>query len=253
MMDLCSQTMKDLTVSPEEASAMEVLTRGQHMCPAWMQLRYGRITASVFGDACRTRIDRPSATLLDKILQKKVTPDVDAIKWGRQMEGKAREDYAAVMRLYHQNWTCSPSGLVLSSDYPHLGASPDAITNCDCCGKGTLEIKCPFSKKDSESCSDPPPYIGQHNKGVVGCPHSLDEKHGYYFQVQGQMLLTKTSYCDFVVFTPNGMHIERIIFDEHFCNEMIQKLQIFYEHCVMPRVLGFTPSPLPPRKRSKRK
>ena len=34
------------------------------------------------------------------------------------------------------------SGLTWNSDFPYLGASPDAIVNCSCCGVGCLEIKC---------------------------------------------------------------------------------------------------------------
>ena len=26
-----------------------------------------------------------------------------------------------------------------------MGASPDAILDCSCCGKGILEIRCPYS------------------------------------------------------------------------------------------------------------
>ena len=29
-----------------------------------------------------------------------------------------------------------------------MGASPDGIVQCDCCGKGVVEIKCPFSCRD---------------------------------------------------------------------------------------------------------
>ena len=35
------------------------------------------------------------------------------------------------------------SGLTLNSDFPYLGASPDGIVNCPCCGVGCLEIKFP--------------------------------------------------------------------------------------------------------------
>lgn len=32
---------------------------------------------------------------------------------------------------------------------PFLGASPDGIINCACCGRGVLEIKCPFKHRNS--------------------------------------------------------------------------------------------------------
>ena len=38
-----------------------------------------------------------------------------------------------------------------------MGASPDGIVSCSCCGKGVLEVKCPHSVKESfpedDSCS----------------------------------------------------------------------------------------------------
>jgi len=33
----------------------------------------------------------------------------------------------------------------VNPSYPHLGATPDRIINCDCCGDGVIEIKCPPS------------------------------------------------------------------------------------------------------------
>ena len=40
------------------------------------------------------------------------------------------------------------SGLVVGPAYLFFGASPDGIVSCDCCRKGVLEIKCPFTCKD---------------------------------------------------------------------------------------------------------
>ena len=42
----------------------------------------------------------------------------------------------------HVNHSVNLSGLTWNSDFPYLGASPDAIVNCSCCGVGCLEIKC---------------------------------------------------------------------------------------------------------------
>ncbi len=39
-------------------------------------------------------------------------------------------------------------GLVLSPDWPHLGASPDGVVACNCCGQGVLEVRCPFCGND---------------------------------------------------------------------------------------------------------
>ena len=45
----------------------------------------------------------------------------------------------------HSDFILSPSGLVLSSENPHFGASLDGIASCTCCAKRVLEVKCPYS------------------------------------------------------------------------------------------------------------
>ena len=44
---------------------------------------------------------------------------------------------------YHSNFAITKTVLHISADNPHLGASPGRIIDCDCCGKGLVEIKCP--------------------------------------------------------------------------------------------------------------
>ena len=52
------------------------------------------------------------------------------------------------MKAQHSNFSISVSGLVINTQYPHLGASPDGVTMCECCGKGAVELKCPYSAID---------------------------------------------------------------------------------------------------------
>ena len=35
------------------------------------------------------------------------------------------------------------TGLYIDARFPDLGASPDALVNCDCLSMGVLEIECP--------------------------------------------------------------------------------------------------------------
>ena len=46
------------------------------------------------------------------------------------------------------NFSVSKCGLIINRQYPHLGATPDALISCDCCGKNVAEIKCPFRCKE---------------------------------------------------------------------------------------------------------
>ena len=64
------------------------------------------------------------------------------LKYGREMEESPRENYYALGGPY-SNFGITKTGLHISANYPHLGASPDGIIDCKCCDKGLVEIKCP--------------------------------------------------------------------------------------------------------------
>ena len=78
-----------------------------------------------------------------------------------------------------------------------MGASPDGIISCTCCGKGTLEIKCPYCHR-GESVTDAAyedhKFCLQLNSD--GSLH-LDHTHAYYYQVQTQLFVSDVEYCDF--------------------------------------------------------
>ena len=48
----------------------------------------------------------------------------------------------------HSNMVIRDAGLFISQERPYIGASPDAIVTCDCCGQGAVEVKCPYCFKD---------------------------------------------------------------------------------------------------------
>ena len=52
------------------------------------------------------------------------------------------------MKGKHEDFTVKDSGLCIHPQYPHLGANPDAIISCQCCGVGVLEIKCLYCRRD---------------------------------------------------------------------------------------------------------
>ena len=52
------------------------------------------------------------------------------------------------MQATHDFFELKKCGLVLDSENPFIGASPDGIISCSCCGEGVVEVKCPFSCRD---------------------------------------------------------------------------------------------------------
>ena len=55
--------------------------------------------------------------------------------------------------------------------------------------------------------------------------------HAYYAQVQGQMGVTGTKWCNFIVYTNKGIYIEQIAFDPvYWENLKTEPVQYYFEH-----------------------
>lgn len=72
-------------------------------------------------------------------------------------------------------------------------------------------------------------------RNEVGDLH-LSTTHDYYDQVQGQLAVCDAEYCDFVCWTPCGIHYERIEADTHyFFNDVKPALDAFFVQVLLPR------------------
>ena len=211
-------------------------TRGQSQSTLWYNHRIGRITASQFGRVAKCKLSAYPTSLVEYIMQYKCPdPSIPAIRWGRVNEERAFQKYEEFMQENHVNFTVRHSGLCLHADYPFLGASPDGVTNCQCCGEGLLEIKCTFkyrhvdpkSIRDNTFCVD----------FTTNPPH-LRENHVYFYQVQGQLALCEKSHCDFVCWTLKGMAIDRINRNKEFFDAMLPKFEEVFVNYICPEILS---------------
>ena len=111
------------------------------------------------------------------------------------------------MNIAHTSFKVESTGLHINPEYPHLGASPNGLTSCTCCGDGILEIKCPYSVRDSVPTSAP------YSHATIDGEYRLSTVHEYYYQVQGQLgIITSRRFCDFICWTSLDIHVERILF-----------------------------------------
>lgn len=68
----------------------------------------------------------------------------------------------------------------------------------------------------------------------------LKRNHSYYYQVQGQLNITKRSKCYFVVYINDSidLFIEEKYKDEQFWKEhMLPELTRFYTSCIAPEII----------------
>ena len=164
------------------------LTKTQSLSKIWNVHRAGRITASNYHNVIHTR---SSISLSNKLIQYK-TPSskLPNLNYGREMEERARRSYHTLPGSYHSNILISKTGLHINADFLHPGASPDGIIDCECCGKGLVEIK--FPRKYSTGLK------GWENKNFANdSSKNVKNDHPYFAQMQDQMFLLGLRFRDF--------------------------------------------------------
>ena len=167
---------------------MEENTQQQAKCKVWFQQKSGCVTASRLKSVVTTDASQSSASLIKSIFY----PDAHkfylvACSYGCKHEDTARKEYVHEMRMNHVKFAITESGLVLDPLYPFLAASPDGLVTGDCCGKGVLEIKYPYSCKQKDLVKaveeDSRFFLHESEVGAI----KLKESHQYYYQVQMQI------------------------------------------------------------------
>jgi len=107
---------------------------------------------------------------------------------------------------------------------------------CDCCGLGSVEVKCPYCVKDG-TIKDVQAKKKDLLEMVQGNLH-LAKSHAYYYQVQAQIHALNVKYADFVVWTQKDIFVERIFPDALFWSECLQKANVFFKKCILPELIG---------------
>ena len=129
------------------------------------------------------------------------------------------------MSASHEDLNVNSCGFYVSADHPFLGASPDALTECECCGRGVVEVKCPLCGQESSFAKA---ARGNRSFCLQECndgKFKLKHQHDYYYQCQLQIFVTGHSFCDFVVWTEKELHIERLTLDETLITSSRQHFQ----------------------------
>lgn len=151
------QTIKIVAdVSEEQAVQMERRTRGQHTSSLWFAARAGRVTASSMHSVYGTDLSSPALSIVKRVCYPTRGPGTAATSWGIRHEETARQAYTAQTAHQHTDQQVQICGFFVNPAFPQVGASPDAIVTCTCCGKGCVEVKCPAKYKDCtilQACS----------------------------------------------------------------------------------------------------
>ena len=174
----------------------------------WHAERCGRVTASCFKDVMNKKTGRN--TYMMKVLAERLTGEtVETYKnavmdRGNEVEPEARAYYEAITGVKVEQ-----VGFVARDEY--VGVSPDGFIG----DKGMLEIKCPNSSTHVST-------IISHKFPTIYVP-----------QVQGQLVVCKRDWCDFMSYDPrvkdHPSEIIRVNRDISYCVRLEAELEKFIE------------------------
>ncbi|KAK3920263.1 hypothetical protein KUF71_009550 [Frankliniella fusca] len=207
----------------------EELQRLSQGTDEWLRERANLLTASDFGEVCKRE---PTTScrrfVFDKLYKTRGRPT-------EQMQHGHTNEIIAKEQLRSEGYEIEECGLFIDEEMPFLGASPDGLIGND----SIVEIKCPFTAYESQSTlqaieNKQIPYLDIKNEGNV----KLKKDSAHYYQIQGQLHITKRQKCLFVVFTKHWKHVEEIERDDGFWNvHMRNQLERFYEEALVPEIV----------------
>ncbi|XP_046408102.1 uncharacterized protein LOC124172687 [Ischnura elegans] len=182
----------------------------QHASPLWHSMRQGRITASRMYEAihCQKR----DGALVNVILGAKSIPDNDAMRRGRELEGKV---ICVLERSLGRK--IGKCGVALNPKYPFLAATPDGIYD-----DILVEVKCPINSSSFKH------YLRD------GAPTAK-----CLAQIMVQMLMLGKQKCVFAVADPAFESNEAVYhcivdYNDDYTKHMVEKSMLFWCDVIFP-------------------
>ena len=232
----------NVNVTDSRIVEVERSTRGQGTATEvagnlWLAERRKRITSSVTGNIAKRRSTTKVAPLVKTLLYSTFWGNA-ATQHGHEQEPATREAYLSAKRECSPGISTQPSGLVIHPTHHWLAASPDDLVTDPASSDplGVVEYKNPYKFRETtlvDAATQDKTFCLTWNDGSL----SLKRTHAYYYQVQAVMLCTQRKWCDFVVHTFTGLHIERLQWDPSFWSAAMPRLREFYFTAILPELV----------------
>ncbi|CAI6354556.1 unnamed protein product [Macrosiphum euphorbiae] len=211
-----------------EIKLIEESTKLQSECELWHKERRIRLTASNFGTICKLRPATSRANTIKSMLYKTFCGN-EHTRYGIECEPFAKTEFQKLTGLKIQE-----SGLFIYEQLPFLAASPDGLLD----DNGIVEIKCPSTIKQltpKEAIETGKlKFATVDNQGNL----QLKKSDKYYFQVMGQLQITKRLFCYFIIWSPKGILYQKILRDDDFFEtKMKTLLENFYFQAMLPELI----------------
>ena len=164
--------------------------------------REGRLTASVFANAIGVGYDSRQKLWRQLTGREERFQGNAATEWGSANEHHAITAYECFTGEIVES-AGGKQGFVISPTHDWLGCTPDGYVGSDI----VVEAKCPASMELYGKVPD-----------------------HYMPQVQGQLFITRREMAHFVCWTPEGLEIHEVPFDDDYWQECIVALSEFYSY-----------------------
>lgn len=181
-------------------------------------------------------VSAPSLSLVKRICAPQgISVSAPPVRYGREHEAEALEKYKKVAGNVHCNAQFKQAGLFVSKENVFLAATPDMLVECDCCGAGVVEVKCPWNARDGQLTD----LLADQNSCVTANEGSLELKvtHRYFYQVQTQMYVCGVKYADFVLWNEREINIQRIEQDCNFILPLVDTARTYFQNVLLPELV----------------
>lgn len=224
-----------LNVDYTRQQEIEEMTRLQTDNEMWFLERRQRITASQIGRVCKLKTSTDNTSILKDLLGHSRNVSTVAMRFGNEHEDDAIRLYEIVKGM--EQGSVRKCGFFVSREVGLIGASPDGLVG----DIGLVEVKCPYSVKDSppaawcEKSSSP-------IRKISADPdiYELKKTHNYYYQVVTQLYTTDRLWCDFCVWTMQGILIIRVGRNEEtdvLWEKIKERARAFWEDDLAPELV----------------
>ena len=227
-----------INLTEEEANEIFKLTLPRLKSKCFLGLRRGRITGSTFKSCCIADVNDPSIITIKRVISPSKSLElVPGIKYQIRNKKKAIQQYMRKAILKHEDFVYSECGLIVNSKLPYFAGSPDGLVHCTCHGDGCLEVKC-FNIQEIDTLVD---FITRKPNNMFnkcGNNYTVEESHDLFYQLQLQINLNSSRYCDCLVWSPRKAFVVRVYPNRDFWNTAMNKALNFHEQVVMPELLA---------------
>ncbi|XP_030019778.1 uncharacterized protein LOC115439875 [Manduca sexta] len=228
----CDERLKEFQECPENIRNIESKTIGKNENDImYVKYRSDRLSASHFGKVCKRRNIRPCYTHVKDILYKTNSCMRDLV-YCEQNKIVAKATFAK-----QYNKTVRRSGLFIDEQFGFLAASCDGVIEDE---KAVIEIQCFTSLvRKSLNIETAASQIKNFAVQYDGQKLTLNKRHDYYYQVQGQLRITKMVKCYFVCFVSlqQPVTVVEVLRDDEFISNMMPKLVAFYKNFILPEII----------------